>query len=214
MNNAQIYTRNLYVYPSIECTNLILPQLLQQHINRSVRRLARMTGNAVPTDEVLRRNLEKRVATLADDPLFKRYNPYVPPALNEKRYNRAGTGRVQAVSPVSLHRGHHHHGGNGNNNGSVIPHFPRHHSLVKFTVQRSGNGAGTSTNDTATTVDSATVVATAVDSTTIVLGSATAAASGAAATASGAAGSDDNTADSVTAANQPSTANSLGLDIE
>ncbi|KAF9046830.1 aspartic peptidase A1 [Hymenopellis radicata] len=121
------------------------PQLLlQQHINRSVRRLARMTGNAVPTDDDLRRNLEKRVASLADDPLFKRYNPYIPPALNEKRYNRAGT-------------------------------------------------------------------ATAVDSTTIVLGSAGATATAA---ASGAAATDSGTADSVTPANTPSAANSLGLDIE
>lgn len=36
-------------------------QYLQLHINRAVRRLARMTGRAVPSDDELRARLHKRM---------------------------------------------------------------------------------------------------------------------------------------------------------
>jgi len=53
------------------------PQLLQQHINRSHRRHARMTGREGPSDT----ELEKRLLKRLNSAKFPKY---------EKRYNRSG----------------------------------------------------------------------------------------------------------------------------
>lgn len=90
------------------------PQILhQQNINRALRRLARMTGRQAPSDAELRRNLEKRVASLENDPVYKRYHRYTPPG-NSKRFNRDGVSgsRVNAV----VGRKHSHN--KGSNNGA------------------------------------------------------------------------------------------------
>lgn len=140
------------------------PQILhQQNINRALRRLARMTGRQAPSDAELRRNLEKRVASLENDPVYKRYHRYIPPG-NSKRFNRDGVSgsRVNAV----VGRKHHH---NQSNNGST-------------TATSAGNSTA-------------------------------AAASGTNGTTTDTSASDAASAD-VTVANTPTTANSLGLDIE
>ncbi|KAI5119836.1 hypothetical protein M0805_008402 [Coniferiporia weirii] len=65
----------------------IHPQiLLQQHVNRGMKRLARMTGRDEPTDLQLRDNLHKRMFLLP--------NVHTP----EKRYNRQG---VKPISDVA-----------------------------------------------------------------------------------------------------------------
>ncbi|KAF9025044.1 hypothetical protein BDZ89DRAFT_1184084 [Hymenopellis radicata] len=71
--------------------------------------------------------------------------------------------------------------------------------LLLSTMTFNGNGTGTSTNNTTIAVDSVTVVATTVESITIIVGSAgaTATASWAAATALGATSNNSGTADSV-----------------
>ncbi|KAG7451050.1 aspartic peptidase A1 [Guyanagaster necrorhizus] len=137
------------------------PQILhQQNLNRALRRLARMTGRQGPSDDELRRNLERRVASLENDPVYKRYNRFIPPG-NSKRFNREGVkdSRVNAVVTRNKH--------NKSNNNAV---------------------KGTTTSATAVTA---------------------AVSSAAAASTSSASISGD-----VTVANTPTTANSLGLDIE
>lgn len=77
-----------------------MPQYLQQHVNRGVRRLARMTGRDAPSEVELKENLQKRVLSLENDPLAKRYLPFHPPKFDDrseedaldKRFNRGGTG--------------------------------------------------------------------------------------------------------------------------
>ncbi|KAK0485092.1 acid protease [Armillaria novae-zelandiae] len=141
------------------------PQILhQQNINRALRRLARMTGRQAPSDAELRRNLEKRVASLENDPVYKRYHKYTPPG-NSKRFNRDGVSGSRVNAVVS--RKHHHN--QGNNNGAT-------------TSTSSGNSTASTTSETNGTST--------------------------ASSASDAASSD------VTVANTPTTANSLGLDIE
>ncbi|KAK0469910.1 acid protease [Desarmillaria tabescens] len=143
------------------------PQILhQQNINRALRRLARMTGRQAPSDAELRRNLERRVASLENDPVFKRYHRYIPPG-NSKRFNREGVSgsRVNAI----VGRKHNHNQGN-NANGST--------------------GSTSTSNSTANAATSAVNAASTSGS------------------SSSAASSD------VTVANTPTTANSLGLDIE
>jgi hypothetical protein len=60
----RVEQRSADVHPSI---------YLQQHINRGIRRLARMTGREV-SEHQLRANLEKRVAAIDDETLTKRFN--------------------------------------------------------------------------------------------------------------------------------------------
>jgi hypothetical protein len=60
----RVEQRSADVHPSI---------YLQQHINRGIRRLARMTGREV-SEHQLRANLEKRVAAIGDEELTKRFN--------------------------------------------------------------------------------------------------------------------------------------------
>jgi len=67
------------------------PQIeLQQNINRSLRRLARMTGQSEPSRRELLENLERRVASV-EETLEKRFNRIgVPRRMLEKRFNRYG----------------------------------------------------------------------------------------------------------------------------
>ncbi|KAK0450070.1 acid protease [Armillaria borealis] len=119
------------------------PQILhQQNINRALRRLARMTGRQAPSDAELRRNLEKRVASLENDPVYKRYHRYTPPG-NSKRFNRDGVSgsRVNAV----VGRKHSHN--QGSNNGA-----------------NGATASASASNSTATTAASATNGTTAVSS--------------------------------------------------
>lgn len=60
------------------------PQLLQQHINRSVKRIARMQGRAPPT----KRNMAEKIAKRLFIPAAGR--PNFTANANEKRYNRQG----------------------------------------------------------------------------------------------------------------------------
>jgi len=70
----------------------IHPQvLLQQHINRSQRRFARMTGRQEPSDVELRSNLDKRMFLLPHGP---------PTSRPSKRFNAKGTNGVPAAKPV------------------------------------------------------------------------------------------------------------------
>lgn len=91
-------------------------QRLQQNINRSVRRLARMTGRDLPSDHELRSNLHKRIESLNDEELTKRYNRVGVKGSRsedgslEARYSRKGVGHVNAVVP-----GHDLHGAKGAN---------------------------------------------------------------------------------------------------
>ncbi|KAL0954630.1 hypothetical protein HGRIS_003585 [Hohenbuehelia grisea] len=76
----RVQPRSSNVHPTV---------LLQQHLNRGNRRLARMTGRAEPSQEELRDHIVKRLVALEADAL-------------EKRYNRQGTNvqGVKAVKPV------------------------------------------------------------------------------------------------------------------
>lgn len=67
-------------------------QLLQQHINRSQRRIARMKGVAPPSKRDLEENLSKRMF------IPKGGRPKVN--VNNKRFNRIGTSQVQADSLI------------------------------------------------------------------------------------------------------------------
>jgi hypothetical protein len=79
-------------------TRLFLHQHLQQHINRGIRRLARMTGRQAPSSSSLEQNLVKRVqAVEGTEGLERRFNrkgvyrslPRREVVL-EKRYSRLG----------------------------------------------------------------------------------------------------------------------------
>ncbi|KAF5366999.1 hypothetical protein D9758_003986 [Tetrapyrgos nigripes] len=76
--------------------------LLQQHINRSNRRLARFTGRDAPSELELRSNIERRVAALEDPALAKRFNRSgvkVAKKPNAKRFsNRVGLAGSAAQS--------------------------------------------------------------------------------------------------------------------
>ena len=78
----------------IVCLNpFVFLQLLQQHINRSHRRLARMTGRAGPSSEELVSSIAKRMAA-ADEDIRRR-------SVLETRYNRNGLGGVsKGISAV------------------------------------------------------------------------------------------------------------------
>ncbi|KAF8150776.1 aspartic peptidase A1 [Crassisporium funariophilum] len=84
------------------------PQIkLQQHINRSIRRLARMTGREAPSARSLEQGLQKRVlAVEGQQGLERRFNRMgVPTARNsklEKRFNRYGVPKANAASGSSL----------------------------------------------------------------------------------------------------------------
>jgi hypothetical protein len=59
-----------------------IPQLLQQHINRAHRRLARMAGTVGPSDEELAASLHKRMSSLPREAHTnaKRYYRVDPPS--------------------------------------------------------------------------------------------------------------------------------------
>lgn len=121
---------------------------LQQHVNRSLRRLARMSGAEVPSDLQLRSNLEKRMLSLSEgDLVIKRFNrpSYAKSGRSEDalsaRFNRvhikgkraddfhkgdpfdsiaAALSGNDPVSAASGRRKKHGHGnGNGNGNGNA-----------------------------------------------------------------------------------------------
>ncbi|KAF8802550.1 aspartic peptidase A1 [Phlegmacium glaucopus] len=88
----------------------IHPQiLLQTHINRSIRRLAKMTGAEPPSARSLEQRLEKRVLAIeGPEGLYRRFNRFgVPGSARdvqlERRFNRAGV--VPESSPASLNVG-------------------------------------------------------------------------------------------------------------
>lgn len=95
-------------------------QLLQQHINRSNRRLARITGRTEPSVEFLERELQKRVYAVEGSEGLERRNGLPRSEENslEKRYNRFGVPE-KPKSPVGtdslavLKKG----SGNGSNGG-------------------------------------------------------------------------------------------------
>ncbi|KAJ7454804.1 aspartic peptidase A1 [Mycena latifolia] len=65
--------------------------LLQQHINRASRRLARMSGREEPSDAVLAEALRKRVLSVeGPEGLERRFNRVGLPGKPEKRFNRTG----------------------------------------------------------------------------------------------------------------------------
>lgn len=83
-----------------------------------------MTGNEVPTDQALRRNIQKRVLSLEQEQVYKRFNRYTPPVANTKRFNRGGvTPHSNVVVPASLRKGHRKHGNNNNEYVTLLPHF-------------------------------------------------------------------------------------------
>ncbi|EKM57764.1 uncharacterized protein PHACADRAFT_90884 [Phanerochaete carnosa HHB-10118-sp] len=70
------------------------PQLLQQHINRGLKRYARMTGRDEPSALELRANLHKRLYIPAEG------RPG-PRRVNSKRFNRHGSKGTQAATSAS-----------------------------------------------------------------------------------------------------------------
>jgi len=78
------------------------------HINRSIRRLARMTGAEPPSAHSLEQRLEKRVLSVeGPEGLRRRFNRFaVPPSPNEiqlnKRFNRNGTAGTAGILSTSL----------------------------------------------------------------------------------------------------------------
>jgi len=81
---------------SIQQRSDIHPQiLLQMHINRSIRRLAKMTGAEPPSDRSLEQRLQRRILSLDPSDIDRRFNRFgVPRNVRdvqlEKRFNRAG----------------------------------------------------------------------------------------------------------------------------
>jgi len=74
----------------IEARGDMHPQiLLQQHINRSKKRLALMSGHAQPSDHELRQSITKRMFLLSNGPVPSSTNV----TTTEKRFNHAGTHR-------------------------------------------------------------------------------------------------------------------------
>lgn len=72
----------------------IHPQvLLQQHLNKAHKRLARMTGRAETEDNILRERLDKRLFLL-------------PNQKHAKRYNRIGVPKVTAEDLAAVAKGH------------------------------------------------------------------------------------------------------------
>ncbi|KJA26380.1 hypothetical protein HYPSUDRAFT_36694 [Hypholoma sublateritium FD-334 SS-4] len=103
------------------------PQIyLQQQINRGVRRLARMTGRAGPSDAELVANLERRVLAIeGPEGLERRYNRMGVPSSRdegtvlEKRFNRQGVPRRNQQRGIqSLKKGKGGRNGNGGNAGN------------------------------------------------------------------------------------------------
>jgi len=72
----------------------IHPQVfLQQNINRSLKRHARMTGRDVPSNAELKRNIQKRMLAIEDAAPAKRSH--------SKRYNRHGVPSSSRIAPSS-----------------------------------------------------------------------------------------------------------------
>lgn len=76
----------------VESRSDIHPQIrLQQHINRSKKRLAAMTGRQLPSEHELRASIDKRLFLLPDGPVPHPANLTIA----EKRFNHAGTHRKE-----------------------------------------------------------------------------------------------------------------------
>lgn len=98
----------------------IHPQLLyQQHVNRGIRRLARMKGRAGPSDAELRANLDRRAKRMFLPPggVPKPKSNYVIPKKKTKTVREHARdflgdllGQISAATGTG---GHHHKGGNG-----------------------------------------------------------------------------------------------------
>ncbi|KAH7911340.1 acid protease [Hygrophoropsis aurantiaca] len=169
------------------------PQLLlQQHINRSQRRLARMAGRAEPSDDELRENLKKRMFILESGPGSR-----VPQSSDNAAVSRSNFSRRRFRSGMAMaqgdesggHRGKHANGGAGVGAGSGAM------------MGGAGGMNGTMGNATMTS------------------GNGTSSGNGTAAgnsTSSGVAEIDIQAAinGGLTPANKPTANNSLGLDIE
>jgi len=121
-------------------------QLLQQHINRSNRRLARISGRTEPSVEFLERELQKRVYGVeGSEGLKRRFNgngvPRSEENVLEKRYSRFGVPE-KAKSPVGtdslavLKKGK----GNGSNagqqkNGVAIANAPTANNSLGLNIE-------------------------------------------------------------------------------
>ncbi|KAJ7746620.1 acid protease [Mycena metata] len=154
------------------------PQImLQQHINRASKRLARMTGREAPTDAMMLEALRKRVlAVEGTEGLERRFNRAGVPSKSDKRFNRTGVNKNER-------------------------------RRAKKSKAKAGAAGAAAAGAAGAAAAGAAGAAAA--------GAAGAAAGGAAAAAGGASalGGPDS-AQGVTAANTPTTANSLGLNIE
>ncbi|KAK0204685.1 acid protease [Desarmillaria ectypa] len=126
------------------------PQILHQlNVNRALRRLARMTGRQAPSDVELRRNLERRVALLENDPVYKRYNRYIPPG-NSKRFNRNGVSGSRVNAVVDRNQ-HHHTQSNNNVNGSTASASTSNSTAAAAASATNGTTAATSATNAAST---------------------------------------------------------------
>jgi hypothetical protein len=177
------------------------PQImLQQNINRSLRRHARMTGRAEPSQHDLEENLRKRVLAIeGPEGLAKRYNRAGTNFKHGKRFNRGGVARVN-----SFHQEHE----NANVVGDDTPAAGAGHGNGHGNAQAGGNAAGNANSNSTDTTG-----ATGGNSTDT-----TGAAGGNSTDTTGATGASGNgtaaAANGVTTAGAPTADNSLGLDIE
>ncbi|KAG6844956.1 hypothetical protein H0H87_002070 [Tephrocybe sp. NHM501043] len=169
----------------------------QQNINRSHRRYARMTGRREPSNEELHENLRKRVLSVeGEEGLQRRYNRFVPPKERaaedeeglEKRYNRIGVPKTSHKSTKTA------------GSGAVLASSVAAEAKAK-TNQTKGKGHNGNNHGKGAAAGAGAAGATNGTDT------------GATGANTGASNS-TATPDSVTPANTPTAANSLGLDIE
>ncbi|THV02858.1 acid protease [Dendrothele bispora CBS 962.96] len=167
--------------------------LLQQHINRSNRRLARFTGRQEPSELELRQHIERRVAALEDPTLAKRFNRSGLKGTKDKRFNNR-IGLAGSSTAHSFRKGR----GRGGNGGAAAA------GAGGAAVGAGAAGAAGAANGAGGATGAANGA-----------GGATGAANGAnGAAASGNGAASAAAADAVEKANTPTADNSLGLDIE
>ncbi|KXN91695.1 putative aspartic-type endopeptidase CTSD [Leucoagaricus sp. SymC.cos] len=160
--------------------------LLQQHINRSRRRLARMTGRNEPSAEELEQHMKRRVVSVEG-----------PEGL-QKRYNRQGVPKTQGGATGKTNNQKATGGRNGQQGNGATGQSGNNNGGNQTTGNKGGKGAGNSKGGKG--AGAAT-------------GAAAGAAGGAAGATAGATSGGAAT-QAVTNANTPTAGNSLGLDIE
>lgn len=164
------------------------PQImLQQHINRASKRLARMTGREAPTDAMMLEALRKRVlAVEGTEGLERRFNRAGVPSQSDKRFNRTGVNKNERR----------HRKGKKAKAGAAA-------------AGAAGAGAAGAGAAAAGAGAAGAAAAGSAGAGAAAAGNGTAAAAGDASALGG-----PDSAQGVTAANTPTTANSLGLNIE